>query len=74
MQVAQGHGHAAAIRRHDDGDAAALAISEEAQATDSRWPAGSGFAESKRPEAVAQLNPGPDHRHVARARRIPRTC
>ena len=36
VEVAQGHGDAAAIRRHDDGDGAALAISEEAQATDSR--------------------------------------
>ena len=32
-EVAHGHRHAAAIRRHDDGDGAALAISEEAQAT-----------------------------------------
>ncbi len=35
-QVTHGHGDAAAIRRHDDGDGTALAISEEAQAIDSR--------------------------------------
>jgi hypothetical protein len=35
-QVADGHGDAAAIRRHDDGDGTVPAISEEAQAIDSQ--------------------------------------
>ncbi len=46
LQVAHGDAHAAAIRRDDDGNL--LAISEEAQATDSHWPAGGGFAQSRR--------------------------
>ena len=45
---------------------AALAISEEAQATDSHWPAGSGSAQSKRPRRGRATRPGPDDRHVAR--------
>jgi hypothetical protein len=33
IEVAQGHGHAATVCRHDDGDAAAAATLEEVQAT-----------------------------------------
>ncbi len=33
VEVAQGHGHAAAIRRHDDGDCVAIPTLEEVQAT-----------------------------------------
>ena len=33
MEVAQGHGDAASVCRHDDGDAAAAATLEEVQAT-----------------------------------------
>jgi len=33
VEVTQGHGHATAIRRHDDGDCAAIPTLEEVQAT-----------------------------------------
>jgi hypothetical protein len=52
-----GHGDAAAIRRHDDGDGASLAISKHAQAIDSRCPAGSGSAQSKRPRGGRATQP-----------------
>ncbi len=67
-EVAHGHRDAAAIRRHDDGDGAALAISEEAQAIDSRCPAGSGSAQSKRPRGGRATQPrtGPSSRSAPR--------
>ena len=66
-QVADGHGDAATIARHDDGDV--LAISEEAQTTDSHWPAGGGFAQSKRPRRRRATHPatGPSSRSAIAA-------
>jgi hypothetical protein len=42
LEIAEGHGQASAVGRHDDGDLATLVIREEAQAIVSGAPAGSG--------------------------------
>ena len=51
-EIADRDGHAAAIGRHDDGDGAAMAILEQAQATHSQWPASGGSAQSSRDDGV----------------------
>ena len=67
-ELVHGHRDAAAIRRHDDGNGAALVISEQAQAIDSRYPAGSGSAQSKRPRGGRATHPrtGPSSRSAPR--------